>query len=664
MAFGLFAYWTVWRADRGLRAEFLHQTLEVAQGVNAATLQPLAGGGGEFAAELGMPMDARDWNWEIASRSALPVGLALVLLICALTVMAAGHRAESAPKPVLRSLLPPLATLIVLMSAGAGTMLWLEYRHNLDELLAFRTSQISATLRETLSQQLAGLDATLQPIVADHQVQRALSEGDAESLLKEWHPVFRTISRDNRMTHFYFFDKNRVCLLRVHKPEKRGDLINRFTATEAERTGKSASGIELGPLGTLTLRVVRPVFSDGILVGYAELGKEIGDALQGLSDRYSCQIAIIIPKGMLSREAWEGTMHEMGRDFDWNRLPSEVVCYSSMGSLPNAFTSIAGTDHTSEDRITASAEVAYGGKDWSVSSVPLQDASGKKSASVLTMLDISREKNSFERLATMGGIFAGVVLAFLLSIITILLRRTDEGIVAQQSALRTNEARHMAMVSNIGDVIVIIDENGINRYKSPNLEKWFGWLPEDVVGRSTLEHVHPEDLDNTRKFMEDLFCKPNSTATTQCRYRCKNGDYKWIEFTGTNLLHSPDIRGILGNYHDISERKQAEQSFRETHRELEKATVLAKEMAEQARVASNAKSDFLANMSHEIRTPLNGVVGMTELLLGTELNDQQRHYAAIVRSSAESLLGLINDILDLSKIEAGKLDMDILDVDL
>jgi PAS domain S-box-containing protein len=144
-----------------------------------------------------------------------------------------------------------------------------------------------------------------------------------------------------------------------------------------------------------------------------------------------------------------------------------------------------------------------------------------------------------------------------------------------EAALQQSEIKHGKMVANIGDVIVIIDQDGINRYKSPNSEKLFGWRPEELVGAGALDNVHPEDLDHARGFIGALLREPKAAATTQCRYRCKDGNYKWIEFTGINLLHDPDIRGILGNYQDITERKQAEEELRKKDEQFRTLTTLA-----------------------------------------------------------------------------------------
>lgn len=223
-----------------------------------------------------------------------------------------------------------------------------------------------------------------------------------------------------------------------------------------------------------------------------------------------------------------------------------------------------------------------------------------------------------------------------------------------EKALRKSEAIKNKMVSNIGDVIVIIDENGINQYKSPNLTGLFGWSQEDLLGKSSWDHIHPEDLAAGKQFLQNLSKEPNAKGTTEVRFMRKDGKYVWIEITLVNLIHDTDINGFLGNYHDVSERKKAEQLLKEKNEELQAANnelLAAKEKAEES---DRLKSSFLANMSHEIRTPMNGILGFVDILKQPELvGNQQQDYLTLIEKSGNRMLNIINDIIDISKIEAG-----------
>jgi PAS domain S-box-containing protein len=121
---------------------------------------------------------------------------------------------------------------------------------------------------------------------------------------------------------------------------------------------------------------------------------------------------------------------------------------------------------------------------------------------------------------------------------------------------------------------------------------------------------------------------------------------------------------LVGTNWDITAQKHGAEALLQSNRQLEEETSRANQFALQADKANAAKSEFLANMSHEIRTPMNGVLGMIELLLDTELTEEQRHYADIVRACSESLMEIINDILDFSKIEAKKLELETIDFNL
>ncbi|MEI6206467.1 MAG: chemotaxis protein CheB [Desulfuromonadales bacterium] len=181
---------------------------------------------------------------------------------------------------------------------------------------------------------------------------------------------------------------------------------------------------------------------------------------------------------------------------------------------------------------------------------------------------------------------------------------------------------------------------------------WFNdtWLNftgrtmEQEYGDGWAKGVHPDDLDRCVAIWQGAF---NERQPFEMEYRLRrhDGEYRWILDIGRPYTRlDGTFAGYIGYCFDIADRKKTEMDL-----------VNARESAE---AANRAKSQFLANMSHEIRTPMNGIMGMAQLLSQTELNDDQKDCLDGISSSSENLLSIINDILDLSKIEAGKIELE------
>ena len=147
-------------------------------------------------------------------------------------------------------------------------------------------------------------------------------------------------------------------------------------------------------------------------------------------------------------------------------------------------------------------------------------------------------------------------------------KQAEEKARESAQALLASEARHAAMVANISDVIGIMDVDGLMTYKSPNIEKYFGWKPSDLVGTYGWLTVHPDDLTGMQQAFYTLLKEDNSSTTVVYRYLCKDGSYRPIELTATNLTKNPSVCGVFLNYRDITERKQAEEGLKKSEDRL------------------------------------------------------------------------------------------------
>ena len=220
-----------------------------------------------------------------------------------------------------------------------------------------------------------------------------------------------------------------------------------------------------------------------------------------------------------------------------------------------------------------------------------------------------------------------------------------------EGALRDSEAKFRSIVETTKDWVWSADRDGHLLYSNPAVLDMLGYAPAELIGKPMLQFVDPSERRTVATQARRHLRAQNGWHNWLVCWRHKDGGERYLESSAVPVF---DAQGTLSGYrgtdHDVTAIKVFESELREAKRRAE--------------AANQAKSEFLANMSHEIRTPMNGVIGLTRLVLGTRLSAQQSEYMELIKASADSLLRLLNEILDFSKMEARKMTLENVEFDL
>jgi diguanylate cyclase (GGDEF)-like protein len=266
---------------------------------------------------------------------------------------------------------------------------------------------------DTIDQYAHALQTILAVFLHDDRLRDGLARGDRQALLEHAAPIYASMMRTFDITHLYFTGPDRVNLLRVHDPGRFGDVIDRVTTLTAERTREPVSGVEFGPIGTLTLRVVTPWFEEntGRLLGYVELGIDTFKVVERIRQSVGAHAFVLVRKEFLDRSGWEEGMRVSGRTPDWNRLPNSVIYSQSLPQIPPELAErfVRSEMETAADEPLIQIKQRL----YRPLFIPLQDVRGRDVATVAFLIDISEEAGSV-RLALLLGAIAGGLLPFIL----------------------------------------------------------------------------------------------------------------------------------------------------------------------------------------------------------------------------------------------------------
>jgi diguanylate cyclase (GGDEF)-like protein/PAS domain S-box-containing protein len=496
------------------------------------------------------------------------------------------------PGSLWRAILFPLGAALLVLILLAVYAVERMNRQHVAETIAHHQRLVHSQYEQRLASEAAALGALLDVLTRDARLIEGLRRRDRAALLRDTADYYPSLRDRHGITHFYFTGPDRVNLLRVHAPERHGDVIDRFTTRQAERNGAEAWGVELGPLGLFTLRVVRPVFSRGRLLGYMELGLEIGHVIRAIAAGTDAHVHLLIDKRWLDRAKWEAGRALLGNIGDWDRFPDRVLMQSTappdavllarLSDTPATRSALLGWEELREPLVQ-----------------PLRDVAGREVGVMVVTLDVSAMAGQSRWLAAMV-ILVGLALGMaLMAGSRFLLRRVELQLSAAQSAEQAafaereaESARHLSALANqeeqvrlllnsTAEAIYGVDTQGLCTFVNPAFLAMMGYdRVEDVLGRDIHALIHHSHADG-RPYpgehcqVHRALLSNTSTHADDEVFWHKDGHAIPVEYWAHPIRRDGAVAGVVAAFLDISARKRADAELRASEARLKEAQRLA-----------------------------------------------------------------------------------------
>ncbi|MBF0402042.1 MAG: PAS domain S-box protein [Magnetococcales bacterium] len=423
--------------------------------------------------------------------------------------------------------------------------------------------QLLNHLLQSHTEEMAGL---LGVIVRDRALQEVFLRRERAALQQESAEIYRQMG-ENSISHFYFVDPDGVVVLRMHQPDRFGDHLERQTMRQAMATGATASGLELGPLGTLTLRVVVPWRMGGDIVGYLELGTEITHLINLIRRTADVEAHVFVYKKWLNQARWQQGMTMLGRSGQWDQFADLVWIDEGEQGLSEVWVRTlqqGGFQPAVPPHFLTDHQLYL--------FIPVSSVSGE----LVAWLGIAKSDARVEEatrthfLTTLSVITLAT--ALLLLFLYGLLQRLEERLETATVQLRRNEKRLRAILDTAMDAIVSIDSKGHILEFNPAAEKIFGFSKNEVMGRDIADTIIPPEWRQQHKAGMARYL-----ATGTARVINQTVEQVAVNARGNRLpvdlsitvVDDQDFVFFTAYLRDISERQQMLASLQESYHVLE-----------------------------------------------------------------------------------------------
>lgn len=304
------------------------------------------------------------------------------------------------PRRVKAAFMGSFAVALVVIMGVFAAAIYLAEASVRDRDLAERSAAVAKLFAVKLDKDGNLMRAVVHAMQGNAAVGEAFRRRDRDGLERHARHLFETLRRDHRITHLYFTGPDRINLYRLHTPDWHGDRIDRATLLQAYSRKEPVHGLELGPLGTLTLRLVMPWADRDREIGFVELGEEIKHIIDEVHDNLAVDLLVLVDKRYLEQAQWQRGQTLMKRQGEWGRFTSHVVLAQTLARLP------AALDERMLARLLGgeSAQITDAGRSLHMAMVPLTDAAGHPIGKLAILRDVTQLEKTF------NGYMAAVVL--------------------------------------------------------------------------------------------------------------------------------------------------------------------------------------------------------------------------------------------------------------
>jgi PAS domain S-box-containing protein len=468
-------------------------------------------------------------------------------------------------------ILLPAAALLCILVAGFLYGMWNLHLYHLRKDFSKRVQSAQRLLNDKSETDLRVLTSVLDVLCRDKKLVALWRQHDREALMGYSQLLFKKIRDNYGITHFYFHENDRTCFLRVHQTDRYGDVIQRESLLQAQKSGCLGAGIELGPLGTLTLRAVQPWVIDGRVEGYIEFGEEIAHITKEISSILNVNVTVLIDKTYLDREGWINgmAMHEYASN--WEDFPQEVIldCQPA-GITPKMLSSISSLQ---ENSLEKAVEIKVSGKPYLAGSIRLFDIRNRDVGRMVMFENIAPEQASLQFLLFNQGKFFFFIVAvclfgayFFMVHIERHMNKSHRQILQANAEFKSTQDKYLKEIRQFRlvfecstDAIAILGLDRQLLFVNPAFERLFGYTREEANAQGGTKNLYTNQQHGIKAY---LMVSQGREFSGEIQMLTKENHNVQVFLRASPIVDGDgNMFGILAVYNDLTERKSIEREL-------------------------------------------------------------------------------------------------------